>query len=62
VNRIKIFSRIFTVKGEFRDKYFVTENGIVEFFDKPCGIVGEGYALIKKLPNGSIKLLREVLI
>ena len=62
MSRIKLFSRLFTVKGEFRDKTFITENGVVEFFDKPCGIVGEGYALIKKLPNGSIQLLRDVLL
>lgn len=61
MGRIKKFSRLFTVKGEFRDKYFVMENGIVEFFDKPTGIKGKGYALIKRLPNGSIELLREVL-
>ena len=62
MNRVKKFSRIFTVKGEFRDKTFKCENGVVEFFDKPSGIKGEGYALIKRLPNGSVKLLREVLI
>lgn len=62
MSRIKLFSRVFTVKGEFRDKCFITEKGIVEFFDKPCGVVGEGYALIKRLPNGSIQLLREILL